>query len=221
MVDSPQDSYVIMLLCYYDSPPSYLPLPDSLTPCLTPSLFSLSLSVSLPLSLPLSLSLCLCLSLSLSVSLCLSVCLSVSLSLSLCLSVSGTLCISLSLCVSVCLSVSLSLSLSQRQRQSPAGGEASGLQPSGIDSPALFPLLSPPSLWYRFAYSLSPAIPSLPRDFALLQAFGLRRRPSPLTGLWQQHSLLSLPPSLPGDFALLQALGVGLRPSAFGVGLRP
>src|SRR6218665_561792 len=28
----------------------------------------------------------------------------------------------------------------------PAGGEASGLQPSGIDSPTLFPLLSPPSL---------------------------------------------------------------------------
>src|SRR6218665_416533 len=28
----------------------------------------------------------------------------------------------------------------------PVGGEASGLQPSGIDSPTLFPLLSPPSL---------------------------------------------------------------------------
>src|SRR6218665_4157636 len=28
----------------------------------------------------------------------------------------------------------------------PLGGEASGLQPSGIDSPTLFPLLSPPSL---------------------------------------------------------------------------
>src|SRR6218665_3123734 len=28
----------------------------------------------------------------------------------------------------------------------PAGGETSGLQPSGIDSPTLFPLLSPPSL---------------------------------------------------------------------------
>src|SRR6218665_223773 len=38
--------------------------------------------------------------------------------------------------------------------------------------------LWPPTIWYRFAYSLSPAIPSLPRDFALLQAFGLRR-PSP------------------------------------------
>src|SRR6218665_1745293 len=112
-----------------DSPPSYLPLPDSLTPCLTPSLFSLSLSVSLPLSPSLSLS--------------------------------------LSLSLSVCLCLCLSL-------------------------------------------SLSPATPSLPRDFALLQAFGLRRRPSPLTGLWQQRSLLSPPPSLSGVFALLQSFGVGL-----------
>src|SRR6218665_2174639 len=43
----------------------------------------------------------------------------------------------------------------------PGGGEASGLQPSGIDSPTLFPLLSPPSL---------------PRGFALLQAFGVGLR---------------------------------------------
>src|SRR6218665_3826078 len=47
------------------------------------------------------------------------------------------------------------------------GGEASGLQPSGIDSPTLFPLLSPPSL---------PS--SLPWDFALLQAFGVGLRHS-------------------------------------------
>src|SRR6218665_1854401 len=60
---------------------------------------------------------------------------------------------------------SLSLSLSAGGEAScfhrwlrPAGGEAFGLQPSGIDSPTLFPLLSPPSL---------------PRDFALLQAFGV------------------------------------------------
>src|SRR6218665_439450 len=63
------------------------------------------------------------------------------------------------------LSLSLSLSLGGEapcfhRWLRPAGGEASGLQPSGIDSPTLFPLLSPPSL---------------PRDFALLQAFGLRR----------------------------------------------
>src|SRR6218665_547949 len=160
-----------------DSPPSYLPLPDSLTPCLTPSLFSLSLSVSLPLSL------------------------------------------SVSLCVSLSLSLSVSVSVSLSETE-PCG--RGGLWPPTIWyrfacslSPAIPSL--PPSLWYRFAYSLSPAIPSLPRDFALLQAFGLRRRPSPLTGLWQQRSLLSppsLPPSLPGDFALLQAFGVGLRPSA-------
>src|SRR6218665_815347 len=147
---------------------SFLPpsscLSDSLSDSLPLLSFSLCLSPSLPLSLSVSLSVsvCLCLSLSLSVSPCLS--------------------------LSLSLSVSLSLSLSLSQRQSPVGGEASGLQPSGIDSPALFPLLSPPSLppflWYRFASSLSPAIPSLPRDFALLQAFGLRRRPSPLTGLW-------------------------------------
>src|SRR6218665_2391115 len=159
MVDSPQDSYVIMLLCYYDSPPSYLPLPDSLTPCLTPSLLSLSLSVSLPLSLSLSVSLC------------------------------------LSLCLCLCLSVSLSLSETETE---PCG--RGGLWPPTIwyrFACSLYPAIPslPSSLWYRFAYSLSSAIPPLPRDFALLQAFGLRRRPSPLTGLWQQRSLLS-PPSL-------------------------
>src|SRR6218665_2538210 len=36
--------------------------------------------------------------------------------------------------------------------------------------------LWPPTIWYRFAYSLFPAIPSLPRDFALLQAFGVGLR---------------------------------------------
>src|SRR6218665_1852469 len=36
--------------------------------------------------------------------------------------------------------------------------------------------LWPPTIWYRFAYSLSPAIPSLPRNFALLQAFGVGLR---------------------------------------------
>src|SRR6218665_1587281 len=59
--------------------------------------------------------------------------------------------------------------------------------------------------------SLSPAIPSLPRDFALLQAFGLRRRPLPLTGLWQQRSLLS-PPSLP-PWGLRPPASLRRRPS--------
>src|SRR6218665_2291439 len=99
-----------------DSPPSYLPLPDSLTPCLTPSLFSLSLSLSL--------------------------------------------------------TVSYSLTLTSASLLT-AGGEASGLQPSGIDLPTLFPLLSPPSL------GASPSC---------MQAFGMREA-SPLTGLWQQRSL--------------------------------
>src|SRR6218665_269039 len=38
--------------------------------------------------------------------------------------------------------------------------------------------LWPPNIWHRFPYSLSPAIPSLPRDFALLQAFGVDLRPT-------------------------------------------
>ena len=67
---------------------------------------------------------------------------------------------------SLSLSISLSLSLSVGGEAScfhrwlrPAGGEASGLQPSGIDSPTLFHLLSPPS--------------------GLRPPASLRRRPSP------------------------------------------
>src|SRR6218665_1226561 len=61
----------------------------------------------------------------------------------------------------------------------PAGGEASGLQPSGIDSPTLFPLLSPPSL-----------PPSLPPS-GLRPPAGLRRRPSAYVGFHHARGFAS------------------------------